>query len=122
MSDLPQKEETPSDLPQKDYSKELIQSLEQIIDGKRITTALVMRMVADAIMISSEDPLSIYEKKTLISSVVEQLIRKSDIPQEEVDILMIPVDGLILKALDVVEDVTEAVSEKVKTSSCCIVM
>ena len=93
--------------------QQVIDSIKGILAGRKITESLVIRVVANCMLITSKMKVQNSVKKQVVIDALEKYIKEqSDLTQEEIDSLMIIVDLIVSEAIDTIADIK-------KSKWCC---
>lgn len=98
---------------------QVIDCIRNVVDGKKLTPAMLIRVVANCMMITAKMKLPGGVKKKVIVNGLERYIRTCpDLDEEEVQVLMTAVDVFVDDAINVVAAVR---SGDIKVKSCCVI-
>ncbi len=109
----------PSDLQvELDDVNQIVESIVYLLDGRKLTSGMVIRVVANCMTVAAKMKLSNNVKKKIVIGGIEKFIReKSGLSDDEVNTIMSIVDIVVDDAVDTLADVANGnISFK---KSCC---
>ena len=93
--------------------QQVIDSIKDLLAGRKITESLVIRVIANCMLITSKMKVQNPVKKQVVINALEKYIKEqSDLTQDEIDSLMIVVDLIVSEAIDTIADIK-------KSKWCC---
>ena len=93
--------------------QQVIDSIKSLLAGRKITQSLVIRVVANCMLITAKMKVQNTIKKQIVIDALEKYIKEqSDLTQEEIDSLMTIVDLIVSEAIDTIADIK-------KSKLCC---
>jgi hypothetical protein len=99
---------------------QVIDCIRDVVDGKKLTPGMLVRVVANCMMITQKMKLPGGIKKKVVVSGLERYIRTCpDIDEDEVQILMTAVDVYVDDAINVIAAVQKG---DIAVKSCCIIV
>lgn len=99
---------------------QVIDCIRNVVDGKKLTPAMLVRVVANCMMVTQKMKLSGPVKKKVVVNGLERYIRTCpDLDEEEVQVLMTAVDIVVDDAINVIAAVK---SGDIKVKSCCVIV
>lgn len=105
-----------------DQVQQVIDGIKHLLNGRKITQALLIRIVANCMVITSRMKLQNHLKKEVVTTALERYIRQSsDLSQEEIDAMMTVVDVLVSDAIDTISDIRKGTID-IQTKTCCVIM
>ena len=97
--------------------QQVIESIKDVLAGKKLTQALIIRVVANCMVITSKMKVQNSVKKQVVIDALEKYIKEnSDLEQDEIDLLMTCVDVTVSEAIDTIADIRKGVYS---FKSCC---
>ena len=100
--------------------QQIVSTIKDVLDGKKITQGLVIRVVANCMTVSARMKIPGGVKKKAVCDALEQYIRNnSDLDQEEIDLMMAFVDTVVSEAIDVIADVASGNISFKRWFGCC---
>ena len=103
-----------------DQVAKIIDTINDVLKGKKITQGLVIRVVANCMTVSAKMKIPGPVKKKVVTDALEQYIRtNSDLTQDEIDLMMTFVDTIVSEAIDVIADIANGNISFKKWFSCC---
>ena len=100
--------------------KTIVNTIKDVLEGKKITQGLVIRVVANCMTVSAKMKIPGPVKKKVVTDAIEQYIRNnSDLSQDEVDLMMAFVDTVVSETIDVIADVANGKISFRRWFSCC---
>ncbi len=95
--------------------QQVINGIRDMLNGRKITEALVIRIVANCMLITAKMKIQNPVKKRVVIEALEKYIKEqSDLTQDEIDSLMTIVDIVVSEAIDTIADI-----KKSKLFACC---
>lgn len=99
---------------------QVIDCIRDVVDGKKLTPAMLVRVVANCMMITAKMKLPGGIKKKVIVNGLERYIRTCpDLEEDEVQVLMTAVDVVVDDAINVIAAVQKG---DIAVKSCCVMM
>lgn len=99
---------------------QVIDCIRDVVDGKKLTPGMLVRVVANCMMITQKMKLPGGIKKKVVVSGLERYIRTCpDIDEDEVQILMTAVDVYVDDAINVIAAVQKG---DIAVKSCCVIV
>ena len=119
----PKPEEPAEDLQiSSDQIQQVIDSITELLDGRKITTALIVRVIANCMIVTAKMKVQNHLKKKIVIYALEQYIRKrANLSQSDIDSIMAVVDVVISDTIDTISDVKKG-HINLDTKACCLVM
>ena len=109
-----------STTPTIDQVTKIIATINDVLNGKKITQGLIIRVIANCMTVSAKMKIPGSIKKKVVTDALEQYIRtNSDLSQDEIDLMMAFVDTVVSEAIDVIADVANGNISFKKWFSCC---
>jgi hypothetical protein len=106
---------------QAEQVNEVINSIVDLLDGRKLTPSMVIRVVANCMRVTAKMKVSNSTKKKILIESVEKFINdKSGLNEEEIQPVMTVVDYVLNEAIDTIADVS---SGKLQINKgCCSIM
>ena len=102
--------------------QQVMDGIADLLHGRKITEALIIRVIANCMVITARMKMSNHLKKKVIVVALEKYIRdRSDLTQDEIDTLMAIVDVIVSDTIDTIADVKKGTID-LSTKTCCIIM
>ena len=100
----------------------VVDGIADLLSGRKLTEALIIRVVANCMIITSRMKVQNHTKKKIVVTALEKYIReRSDLSQDEVDTLMALVDVMVADAIDTIADVRNGKID-FSTKTCCSIL
>jgi hypothetical protein len=100
--------------------EQIVNTIKDVIGGKKITQGLIIRVVANCMTVSARMKIPGGVKKQVVTNALEQYIRNnSDLTQDEIDLMMAFVDTIVSEAIDVIADVANGNISFKRWFPCC---
>ena len=110
----------PAAKPTAEQIAQIVNTIKDVVDGKKITQGLVIRVVANCMTVSARMKIPGGVKKQVVTNALEQYIRNnSDLTQDEIDLMMAFVDTIVSEAIDVIADVANGNISFKRWFPCC---
>jgi hypothetical protein len=101
--------------------EEVTKCIEEVLAGRKLSQSSIVRVVANCMLLTSKMKISnSVKKKVLITGVEKYIKEKSDLNEEEVDMLMALVDTVVSDAIDTIADIKSG-NLKISTN-CCVLL
>ena len=122
----PLKEEPPKEPQDLQISGEQVQQvidgISDLLHGRKITETLIIRVIANCMVITAKMKVQNHLKKKIVILALEKYIREClDLNQNEIDALMSIVDVVIADTIDTIADVKKG-NIDLSTKACCVIM
>ncbi len=102
--------------------QQVVDGISDLLHGRKLTEALIIRVVANCMILTSKMKLQNHVKKGVVIAALEKYIKtRSDLSQDEVDALMTIVDVVVSDAIDVIADVKKGRID-LSTKTCCVIV
>ena len=102
--------------------QQVVDGISSLLAGRKITEALLIRVVANCMSITARMKMQNHIKKEVVVRAIETYIKeKSDLSQDETDALMALVDVIVADAIDTIADVKKG-NIDLSTKACCIIL
>ncbi len=102
--------------------QKVIDGISDLLHGRKITEALIIRVIANCMVITSRMEVQNRLKKKIVILALEKYIREhSDLSQDEIDALMAVVDVVVADTIDTIVDVKKG-NINLSTKTCCVIM
>ncbi len=101
--------------------QQVVDGISDLLHGRKITEALIIRVIANCMVITARMKMQNHLKKKVVVTALETYIKKrSDLNQNEIDTMMTLVDVIISDAIDTLADVKKGTID-LSTKTCCII-
>ena len=105
-----------------DQIQKVIDGIIDVLHGRKVTEALIIRLIANCMVITSRMKIQNHLKKKIVILALEKYIREhSDLTQDEIDALMAVVDVVVADTIDTIADVGKG-NIDLGTKTCCTIM
>jgi hypothetical protein len=105
-----------------DQVQVVIDGIQSLLSGRKLSEALIIRVVANCMVITARMKVQNHLKKEIIITALERYIReRSDLSQDEIDLLMTLVDVVVADAIDTIADVRKG-NINLNPTKCCVVL
>ena len=102
--------------------QKVIDGISDLLHGRKITEALIIRVIANCMVITARMKVQNHLKKKIVILALEKYIReRSDLSQDEIDALMAIVDVVVADTIDTIADVKKG-NIDLSTKTCCVIM
>ena len=110
----------PNMQPTIDQVTKIVSTIHEVLNGKKITQGLIIRVVANCMTVSAQMKIPGEVKKRAVINALEQYIKNnSDLSENNIDLLMAFVDTVVSEAIDVIADVATGKLSFKSWFSCC---
>lgn len=93
--------------------QQVIDSIKDLLAGRKLTEPLIIRVVANCMLITAKMKVANPIKKQVVINALEKYIKEqSDLSQDEIDTLMTLVDLIVSEAIDTLAEIK-------KSKLCC---
>lgn len=102
--------------------EEVINCIKDLLDGRKITSAMLLRIVANCLRLTAKMKLKSSLSKKLISHSLEVFLKDpvNGLTEEEVQLLMTAADVIIDEGVDIIDDTRKGTLTGPKT--CCVIV
>ena len=98
----------------------VVNNIINLLNGRKLTQSMLIRVIANCMLITSRMKIQNSTKKKIVINAIERYIKqKSDLNQDEINLLMSSVDILVSDAIDVIADVSKGLI-KIKQKCVCL--
>ncbi len=105
-----------------DQVQQVIDGITELLHGRKISDALIIRVIANCMVITAKMKVQNHLKKKIVIAALEKYIReRSDLTHEEVDALMSIVDIVVEDTIDTIADVKKG-NIDLTTKVCCTIL
>ncbi len=101
--------------------QQVVDGISDLLHGRKITEALIIRVIANCMVITARMKMQNHLKKKVVAAALETYIKKrSDLGQDEIDAMMTLVDVIVSDAIDTIADVKKGTID-LSTKTCCVI-
>lgn len=105
-----------------DQVQVVVDGISNLLRGRKLSEALLIRVVANCMVMTARMKVQNHLKKEIVVVALERYIReKSDLSQDEIDVMMALVDVMVSDAIDTIADVRKG-QINLSTKACCNIM